>query len=230
MCFTIPNDTVRIAAFVAPMVTDTVAVFSALAPTGMLMFKAEVRDSITGAPVATVAQTSVTSNPPYIVGNVGLETTRIVGQRGRVCYLRITVDTVGAPSSISFIPLQEISGDRLSDVLTPLADSLGKRNVAYSPRAAATVGVNPIEETMAPNPAVDRATVYFTVPVEDAQDVTQVRVCDVFGNDVTRCLASVLPAGPKAIVYDVGKLPSGSYFVTVEMRNHKQSRMLMVKR
>ncbi len=68
----------------------------------------------------------------------------------------------------------------------------------------------------------------YTVPVEDADDVTEVKVFDVMGKDVSRLVNDVKPAGRYAVEFDATDLKSGQYIVAVHLKNHMQSKLIVI--
>ena len=87
---------------------------------------------------------------------------------------------------------------------------------------------NPIDLTVYPNPAMmgSRPTVQYTIPVEDADDVAEVRVWNINGKDVSTLLNDITTAGRHEVTFDGTELPTGRYIVAVHLRTHQQSKML----
>jgi hypothetical protein len=87
---------------------------------------------------------------------------------------------------------------------------------------------NPIGLTIFPNPAKGTASILFSIPVEDANDVTQMNVYDALGRDVTMLVRDVKPAGTHIVEFDGTALPSGRYMVAIKTANHAQAKLMIL--
>ncbi|HZV12349.1 MAG TPA: T9SS type A sorting domain-containing protein, partial [Candidatus Kapabacteria bacterium] len=81
-----------------------------------------------------------------------------------------------------------------------------------------------------PNPFNPKTNIMFTIPVEDANDITNVKVYDLMGNDVTMLVHDIKPAGRYAVEFDGSHLPSGRYIVAVKTQNHEQSKLIILQK
>jgi hypothetical protein len=104
-----------------------------------------------------------------------------------------------------------------------------KQAFHYAGRAGwVPVGANPIDLTIYPSPARPRSRVMYTVPVEDAGDITEVRVYGIMGQDVSTLVHDVKPAGRYAVEFNGADLRAGQYVVAVHTSTHVQSRLITV--
>jgi hypothetical protein len=70
----------------------------------------------------------------------------------------------------------------------------------------------------------------YTVPVEDAGEITEVRVFTILGSDVSTIVHDVKPAGRYAVEFNGAELRAGQYVVAVHTSTHVQSRLVTVVR
>ncbi len=78
-----------------------------------------------------------------------------------------------------------------------------------------------------PNPFNPSTTIRFVLA---RPGLVRLRVFDLLGKEVASLLAERLPAGPHAVVFDAGSLPSGVYFYQLQADQFKQTRRLLLRR
>jgi hypothetical protein len=81
-----------------------------------------------------------------------------------------------------------------------------------------------------PNPFTSLTDVSFTVPNEDANGVTEVKVYDVTMREVTTLVREVKSAGQYTVTFDGSSLPSGRYVVVVRTANHLQNKLMVLEK
>lgn len=106
---------------------------------------------------------------------------------------------------------------------------LGKQTFAYKGRAdMQPIGIDALELSASPNPfANQQVDVKYSLPVDDASDITLVKVVDVVGHDVTTLVRDVQAAGPHLVSFSGRDLPAGQFIVAVMTHNHVSSRLLI---
>lgn len=80
---------------------------------------------------------------------------------------------------------------------------------------------------LAPNPAVDRTAVRYTVA---SPGRVHVGVYDVLGREVLGLVEGVQGAGSHEVTFDVGRLPAGTYVVRVRSGDGARGTLLTVRR
>jgi hypothetical protein len=110
-----------------------------------------------------------------------------------------------------------------------LGKTIGNESEHYAGRAGnVPVTENPLFLETYPNPFNPIAQISFTVPDEDATDITEVRIFDMMARDVTTLIKDVEPAGRHTITFNASNLPSGRYIVAVHTLNHMQSKLVIL--
>ncbi|HZV11891.1 MAG TPA: T9SS type A sorting domain-containing protein, partial [Candidatus Kapabacteria bacterium] len=227
--FHINNNTVKIICYNGVVLTDTTKSLHALDTTRQVMFKVELRDSVTGNLLQTLTQCNITGNFASSANPLGMDTITVTGKSGKTCYIRLTVDTLKAPSTFSVTPGQVYSDNLLSSVVSGDTNGLSKEIEAYRTPISPSTD-NPIGLTVFPNPTSGTASILFTIPVEDADYVTQVKVFNLLGEDVSTLVKDVKPAGEHSVQFDGTALPSGRYIVAVHTINHTQSKLMILEK
>jgi hypothetical protein len=224
--FTLADSTSRITMFLVPMVGDTAKAFGALDSMYPLQIRVEMRDSATDTLITPLSQTTIMRAFPHVSGALSRDTTAILGHSGQTCYLRIVIDTAHLPSSASVTAMEVLSEERLSVVLSP-GGGMPKMET-FGRMGAVRPVANPIDLSIAPNPTASSSALYYTVPVEDADDVVDVQVFDVTYANVTHLVQGMMAAGKHEIRFDGTMLPSGRYVVAVHTKSHQQSKLLIL--
>ncbi len=70
----------------------------------------------------------------------------------------------------------------------------------------------------------------YTVPIEDQGEITEVRVFDFMGHDITTLVSDIKPAGRHAVEFDGSALRAGAYVIAVHCHSNMQSKKLIVVR
>lgn len=104
-----------------------------------------------------------------------------------------------------------------------------KQVMAYKGRAdMQPVGIDLLGLTASPNPfANQQVDVRYILPVDDATDITLIKVVDVLGHDVTTLVHDVQAAGPHLVSFSGTDLPAGQFIVAVMTHNHVSSRLVI---
>lgn len=223
--FHVVDDTAKIAGFYLPLLTDTLQTIRNLG-SGMIKFKVELCDSATGTVLDTIAEAVVSAGSPYVTGSKGTDTTTVIGDSGKTCYIQVTVDTLRAPSTFAFIPAQETSLDQLSSVFSP--GGLGKaiaRNTNEPPEIS-----DMFKLSVTPNPFYPKATIAFHLSGSSSNAQTIVRIYDINGAEVTTLVSAMLASGNYSAVFDGTNLPSGSYRVQIQNGGQAESKMMVLVR
>jgi hypothetical protein len=72
--------------------------------------------------------------------------------------------------------------------------------------------------------------VRFSVPVTGADEITDVRVLDALGRDVTTLVHDIKPSGRYEVGFDARELPVGVYMVTVRCGSTTEARGVRILR
>lgn len=103
-----------------------------------------------------------------------------------------------------------------------------KKVMRYAGRAGwVPQGDNPINLSASPNPFTNHIRIMYSVAVENSDDITEVKIFDPMGSDVSTLVHEVKRAGRWAVEFDGGALRTGMYVVAVHEKNHAQSRMMV---
>ena len=231
--FHVTADTMKIGSFSTLMINDTNVLRSL--DTTMLTFVTELRDSATGNLLQTLNETMVFSSSPFVGGPIGTDTVKIIGDSGKTCYIRLTIDTMKTGTGFSFIPSQVLSETQLSTLGAPppppppppplpCAAGFGKALQSALPS-------DPINLTAAPNPFYPKSDISFTVPASSGGQPVSIIVYAMDGQAIA-VLVNNEPrnAGCYTSTFDGTNLPSGSYLVVARMADCEQSlRISLVK-
>jgi hypothetical protein len=68
----------------------------------------------------------------------------------------------------------------------------------------------------------------YSVPVEDAGEIIEVRVFSILGKDVSTLVHDVKSAGRHAVEFNGADLRAGQYVVGVHTSTHVQSKLITV--
>ncbi len=135
---------------------------------------------------------------------------------------RIVADTNAARWNV--LSMNELMPDTLDDgggFAKPL------RTTSKVPAALDSIGL-----TLYPNPATPEnpnTRIMYSVGVEDANNVTELKIYNMLGEDVTTLVSGVKAAGRYAITFfATDQLPSGEYIVTVTEQTHTESKLLII--
>jgi len=90
------------------------------------------------------------------------------------------------------------------------------------------VGDDSVGLVVYPNPFSPHTRIMYTVGVDDANDVTEVKVYNMLAEDVTTLISEVKSAGRYAVEFNAANLPSGQYIVAVHEANHMQSKLIVL--
>lgn len=89
---------------------------------------------------------------------------------------------------------------------------------------------NLVDLQVAPNPLHQNTTVYYTVPLDDAEDFVDLKVYNLRVEDVSNLVHEVQTAGKHSVQFNASALPSGRYIVACHLRNHQQSKLIFLIR
>jgi hypothetical protein len=167
---------------------------------------------------------TITYSASHHVYHADTGTVSLASWMDSAVYFTVTVDTTRVTgATITALSVASENGWLDDSDTLLLGKSLGS-HPAYVPPA----GSDPIGLTIFPNPAKGTASILFSIPVEDASDVTQMNVYDALGRDVTMLVSDVKPAGTHIVEFDGTALPSGRYMVAIKTANHAQAKLMIL--
>jgi hypothetical protein len=229
--FTLPNNAKYLIGFHAPSVNDS-SDLGEFTGTKSITFTSMLMDSATNTPIMTIG-TMQRFQGGAAITTCMFDTARVgaLAQMHKTLYVRTQIDTGSGFSNLHFSCAHVISEDKLSAILAD-GSGLGKQSQSGGRFGDVVMPQNPIDLTIYPNPAMmgSRPTVQYTIPVEDADDVAEVRVWDIAGADVSTLVHDIKSAGRHEVTFDGTKLPTGRYIVAVHLRTHQQSKMVNLVR
>ncbi len=165
---------------------------------------------------------TITSSPTDLLYRGDTVSICLYPVRDTTMYFALRIEAAGLESaSIAYVT---VVGQEPND-----GASAGKAASRYAGRAGIQpTGRDPLSLTASPNPFGGHAVdVRYVIPVEDADDLTSVKVMDVVGRDVSTLVHDVQTAGPHFVSFNGADLLAGQYIVAVMTRSHVSSRLIV---
>ncbi|HET7152936.1 MAG TPA: T9SS type A sorting domain-containing protein, partial [Candidatus Kapabacteria bacterium] len=222
--FHIKNDTVKLICYNGVVLTDTTKSLHALGSTGGITFVVELRDSATGNLLQTLVPLGITHTFTSTSSPLGMDTVKVAGQSGKTCYFRLTVDTVGAPSTFSITPSQVYSENLLSGVIAGDTGALGKEIARTAPVPESAM---PLLSAY-PNPFTAVGHVSFTLSQSMPATIT---LYDMMGRMVKQLAVNqYFTAGNNTLTFNAANLPSGIYLCVFASANTQAEKLMILEK
>jgi hypothetical protein len=229
--FTLPSNAKHLTYFHVASMADSTNVTEFDAGKSVV-FTTMILDSATDIPIMPLSQSFFQDGA--VIATCKFDTVLIgmLAALHKTLYIATYVDTgMGGLSDLSLQYSRVYSEDKLSDVLSENS-GLGKEDLHSAGRLGMVPeGANPLELTVYPNPGRNVTTAAWRIPVEDADDVSDLIIFNMMAQTVLHPMhEDYAISGKHEVVIDASALPTGRYIVAVHTKSHQQSKMLILTR
>lgn len=209
--------------------TDSVGVVSTFSGDTSVRYTIELVDSVTDSTIQSLDLHAFAAGSVSTMS--GYDTICVRGMRslGKTLFIRTRIDTTGAWTGGELGYNRILLDGKLSAIMDSGA-GMGKQVVDRGRAGTVPVFPNEIDLVVGPNPFSTSTHIFYTVPIEDADQITEILVFGMNGQDVSSLVHDVKTAGRHEVDFDGTRLPTGNYVLAVHLKYHMQSKLIGVVR